>query len=93
MLPWLKGKAHRELQVMRDYLRVAFHRVPIAADRRNVVERLVHEAIALPARWRLDHGFYKAPVELWMKDRAKRMFAAPKPKVDAHQLEAEVVTC
>ncbi len=92
-LPWLNGRKHREVQTMRDYLRVAFHRVPIAINRKNAVERFIHEAIALPARWRLDHGFYSLPFELWLKDTAKRMFAAPKAKVDAHQLEAEVVTC
>ena len=27
-LPWLKGRAHQRVQVMRDYLRAAFHRVP-----------------------------------------------------------------
>ena len=34
-LPWLKGKDHTRLQTMRDYLRIAFDRVPIAADRRD----------------------------------------------------------
>ena len=30
VLPWLKGDAHRRVQVMRDYLRMAFDRVPIS---------------------------------------------------------------
>ena len=30
-LPWLKGRDHARLQVMRDYLRIAFDRIPIAA--------------------------------------------------------------
>ena len=34
-LPWLNGREHHRLQVMRDYLRIAFDRVPIAADRRG----------------------------------------------------------
>ena len=29
VLPWLKGRKHRELQNMREYLRIAFHRVPV----------------------------------------------------------------
>ena len=34
-LPWLNGHDHQRLQVMRDYLRIAFDRIPIAADRRS----------------------------------------------------------
>ena len=29
MLPWLSGRKHREVQTMREYLRIAFNRVPI----------------------------------------------------------------
>jgi radical SAM superfamily enzyme YgiQ (UPF0313 family) len=93
VLPWLKGRKHHRLQTMREYLRVAFHRVPIAADRRNRVTRAVHEAISVPARWRLDHDFYAFPFELWLKNAANRVLQAPKPKVDARQLSAEPVTC
>ena len=32
-LPWLNGRDHEELQIMRDYLRIAFDRIPIGADR------------------------------------------------------------
>jgi radical SAM superfamily enzyme YgiQ (UPF0313 family) len=93
VLPWLKGKKHRDVQTMREYLRVAFNRVPIGVRRKNSLQRLVHGLIELPARWRLDHHYYSFPVELWVKDFANRMVSPPKPKVDAHQLETEVVTC
>ena len=86
VLPWLNGKNHHRVQTMRDYLRVAFNRVPIAADRRHRITRTVHQAISVPARWRLDHGVYGLPVELWLKNIANRLFEAPKPKVDAQQL-------
>jgi len=92
-LPWLSGKAHEQVQTMREYLRVAFNRVPIGVNRKNPLQRFVHQAIAAPARWRLDHSFYSFPVELWVKDVANRRFKAPKPKVDAHQLEAAPVVC
>jgi hypothetical protein len=49
--------------------------------------------IGVPARWRLDRNFYSFPVELQLKSWADRLVAPPKPKVDAHMLEAEVVTC
>ncbi len=91
ILPWLSGHQHRRVQTMREYLRVAFNRVPIAADRRHRVTRMVHNAISIPARWRLDHDFYGLPIEIWLKNAAGRIFEPPKPSVDAAQLTAEAV--
>jgi radical SAM superfamily enzyme YgiQ (UPF0313 family) len=86
-LPWLKGKDHRRLQVMRDYLRIAFDRIPIAADTRGSAIKAVQQMISVPARWRLDHDFYALPVELWVNDRLKGLNIVPKPAVDAKRLE------
>jgi anaerobic magnesium-protoporphyrin IX monomethyl ester cyclase len=93
VLPWLKGKQHQRVQRMREYLRVAFNRVPIGVQKKHPVNRLVHRTISIPARWRLDHDLYGAPVELWLKDKANKMFPSTKPKVDAQMLSAEVVSC
>jgi len=92
-LPWLNGKKHQEIQTMREYLRVAFNRVPIGVQRKHPIPRLIHELISIPARWRLDHHFYSFPFELWLKNSANRFFPAPKAKVDAHKLQPEAVTC
>ncbi|MCU1259691.1 MAG: Radical domain protein [Bryobacterales bacterium] len=93
VLPWLKGKRHREVQTMREYLRIAFNRKPIGVSKKHPVNRLVHDLISYPARARLDHNFYSFPVELWLKNAANRILPPPKSKVDASQLEAEVVSC
>lgn len=93
ILPWLKGRQHERLQVMRDYLRLAFNRVPIGRQRKHPVNRFIHFLLSITARWRLDHDFYAAPFELWLKNAANRWFPPPKSKVDAHQLSAEVVSC
>jgi radical SAM superfamily enzyme YgiQ (UPF0313 family) len=92
-LPWLRGREHRRVQVMRDYLRVAFNRVPIGRTRKHPVTQRVHNWIAAPARVRLDHDVYAFPFELWAKNAANRLLPAPKPKIDAHQLSAEAVAC
>jgi anaerobic magnesium-protoporphyrin IX monomethyl ester cyclase len=84
-LPWLDGKEHDRLQITRDYLRLAFDRIPIGADRRGKVTRLMQKAISLPARWRLDHDVYNMPLELWVNNRIKKYIAA-KPAVDAKRL-------
>lgn len=89
VLPWLNGRRHRRVQVMRDYLRLAFTRVPIASDRRSALTRRVHQAISIPARWRLDHDVFALPFEIWLKNAVGRLCEAPKPKVDAQQLQAE----
>ncbi len=86
-LPWLDGEQHRRLQVMRDYLRIAYDRVPIAADRRGRVTRLIQKCISLPARWRLQQDALALPVELWINDKLKQHAAALKPAVDAKRLE------
>jgi anaerobic magnesium-protoporphyrin IX monomethyl ester cyclase len=95
-LPWLNGREHQRLQVMRDYLRVAFDRVPIAADRRSRFTRTAQKCISLPARWRLEHDALALPVELWLNNKLKeRTAAAMKPVVDAKRLEpaAEQAAC
>jgi len=55
--------------------------------------RLLFSLISVPARWRLDHHVYSFPVDLWARKKAQQLLTAPKPKVDAHQLSAEPVTC
>ena len=84
-LPWLKGSEHKRLQVTRDYLRIAFDRIPIGADRRGKFARIVQKTISFPARWRLDHDMYRAPMELWINSKVKK-FVASKPAVDAKRL-------
>ena len=95
VLPWLSGREHKRLQVMRDYLRIAFDRVPIAADTRKRSTRIAQKVLSFPARWRLDHDFYRAPVELWFNNKLKRKVATFKPAVDAKRLEpaTEGVSC
>ena len=68
---------------MRDYLRIAFDRIPISADTRKPITRLAQKCISLPARWRLDHDFYAFPFELGIKNAANKWFAPPKPKVES----------
>jgi radical SAM superfamily enzyme YgiQ (UPF0313 family) len=95
VLPWLSGREHNRLQVMRDYLRIAFDRVSIAADTRKRTTRIAQKLLSFPARWRLDHDFYRAPVELWLNNKLKRKTATSKPAVDAKRLEpaTEGVSC
>jgi radical SAM superfamily enzyme YgiQ (UPF0313 family) len=93
VLPWLKGKEHLRVQNMREYMRVAFHRVPIGKYRVAALNRVLFDLISRPARWRLDHHVYSFPVELWLRKGMQKMLTPPKPKVDAQQLSAEAVTC
>jgi radical SAM superfamily enzyme YgiQ (UPF0313 family) len=93
VLPWLKGQQHTRVQNMREYMRVAFHRVPIGKYRVPALNKLLYSLISMPARWRLDHHVYAFPVDLWLRNKAQKVLTPPKPKVDAHQLSAEPVTC
>jgi radical SAM superfamily enzyme YgiQ (UPF0313 family) len=93
VLPWLRGREHERVQNMREFMRVAFHRVPIGKYRVPALNRVLFDLISRPARWRLDHHVYSFPVELWLRKGAQKLLTPPKPKVDAHQLSAEPVTC
>ncbi len=94
VLPWLKGKDHERVQAMRDYLRIAFDRAPIAADRDGRLAKAIRRLTSLPARWRLDHDFYAFPFELWLNRKLKNIVTLPKPSVDAKPLEpAAAPTC
>jgi anaerobic magnesium-protoporphyrin IX monomethyl ester cyclase len=83
ILPWLKGRNHQRVQTMREYLRIAYERIPIAADRRTSLAKALSRAISLPARFRLDHGIYGFPLEIWIKKALGRLPMFTKSKVDA----------
>lgn len=87
VLPWLKGKEHQRIQTMRDYLRIAFDRAPIAATPHNRLATSIKRVTSYPSRWRLDHDFYAFPVELWVNRKLKNILTLPKPNVDAKPLE------
>lgn len=93
VLPWLKGRAHRRVQVMRDYLRLAFDRVPIAKLDSNSLIRILQRGLGYPARWRLDHDVYGLPFEIWINQRLKRFVSVAKPSVDAKQLTPATANC
>ena len=94
VLPWLKGKDHERVQRMRDYLRIAFDRAPIAADNHGWLAKVTRHLTSHPARLRLDHDFYAFPFELWLNRKVKNILTLPKPSVDAKPLEpATAPTC
>jgi radical SAM superfamily enzyme YgiQ (UPF0313 family) len=88
-LPWLKGKDHQRVQTMRDYLRIAFDRAPIAATGPGWIAQGIRHLTAYPARWRLDHDVYKFPVEVWLNRTLKNLVKLPKPNVDAKMMGPE----
>jgi hypothetical protein len=87
VLPWLQGKEHRRLQVTREYLRMAFDRIPIGKMRSSSVVRLIQKGLRYPARMRLDYDVYGLPLEVWLNGKLKRFVSVAKPAVDAKQLE------
>ena len=88
-LPWLKGKDHQRVQTMRDYLRIAFDRAPIAATGPGCLAKSIRHLTAFPARWRLDHDVYSFPVEVWLNRTLKNLVKLPKPNVDAKMMGPE----
>jgi len=89
VLPWLQGKDHQRVQTMRDYLRIAFDRAPIATTGHGRFAKAIQHLTAYPARVRLNHDFYNFPVELWINRQLKNIVKLPKPSVDAKRLQPE----
>ena len=87
VLPWLNGREHKRLQIMRDYLRMAFDRVPIAKDTRTRSTKIAQKILSYSSRWRLDHDVYAMPFEIKINEKLKRRTPAYKPAVDAKRLE------
>src|ERR1700722_8228961 len=83
VLPWLQGKDHQRVQTMRDYLRIAFDREPIATTGHGRFAKAVQHLTAYAARVRLNYDFYKFPVELWINRQLKNIVKLPKPSIDA----------
>jgi radical SAM superfamily enzyme YgiQ (UPF0313 family) len=94
VLPWLKGEEHERVQAIRDYIRVAFRRVNIGRWRKGLLAKLVYQAIAPLARWRLDHDFYRFPFEVWLKRWVDRMPARADPvQTTPQELPSEALAC
>ncbi len=92
VLPWLKGREHERLQVMRDYLRIAFDRVPIQKDTRKRSTKIAQKMLSYSSRWRLDRDLYALPFEIKINEKLKKRTAtAFKPAVDAKRLEPNAV--
>ena len=89
VLPWLKGSDHQRVQTMRDYLRIAFDRAPIATTGHGRFAKAIQHLTAYPARVRLNYDFYSFPVELWINRQLKNIVKLPKPSVDAQRLQPE----
>jgi hypothetical protein len=79
------------VQPLRDYLRIAFDRDPIATTGHG---KAIQHLTAYPARVRLNHDFYSFPGELWINRQLKNIVKLPKPSVDAKRLQPETApTC
>ena len=89
VLPRLRGREHQQVQKLRDYLRIAFDRAPIAADSHSRFATTVKHLTRYPAHWWLDHYFYDFRFELWGNGMPKSIPSLPKPNVGAKPLEPE----
>lgn len=70
-LPWLDGEVHREIQLMREYIRIGFGAAPIRRGSR--VREAVVKALGPSARLRLRNRQYAVPMELWLLKSMSRL--------------------
>jgi anaerobic magnesium-protoporphyrin IX monomethyl ester cyclase len=70
-LPWIDDKTHRQIQRMRDYIRIAYGAAPIR--QRSSIRETIHRVLAPLARARLSRYHYEVPVELWALKSMSRL--------------------
>ncbi len=81
VLPWLHGRAHRRVQDMRECLRLAYDREPIAVRHNGVLRRRLVKLLRLPSRLRLRWHYYDFPVEIRALSAARTLLRPATPSV------------
>jgi radical SAM superfamily enzyme YgiQ (UPF0313 family) len=70
-LPWIDANTHRQIQRMRDYIRIAYGAAPVRA--RSSLREAAHRVLGPVARARLRRYHYEVPVELWALKSMSRL--------------------
>lgn len=72
-LPWLRGKAHRRLQDIRQYLRFGYPNVRVGDDPGSRRHRATLALLGPSARWRLQRHRYEAPLGVRAYEAARHI--------------------
>jgi anaerobic magnesium-protoporphyrin IX monomethyl ester cyclase len=70
-LPWIDSNTHRQIQRMREYIRIAYGAAPVRP--RSSLREAAHRVLAPVARARLSRDHYEVPVELWALKSMSRL--------------------
>ena len=84
-LPWIDDKTHRQIQRIREYIRIAYGAT--AVRRRSTMREAAHKVLAPIARARLNRDRYALPVELW----ALQSFSRLKNRLGFHNVRTHVM--
>jgi anaerobic magnesium-protoporphyrin IX monomethyl ester cyclase len=70
-LPWIDDKTHRQIQRIREYIRIAYGAAPVRP--RSSLRAAAHSLLTPIARARLNSDRYALPVELWALKSLSRL--------------------
>jgi radical SAM superfamily enzyme YgiQ (UPF0313 family) len=70
-LPWIDERTHRQIQRMRDYIRIGYGAAPIR--QRSSLKTAIQNMLGPMARARLNRDNYELPVELWALKSMSRL--------------------
>ena len=79
VLPWLRGKRHRQLQAIRQYLRFGYHQVRVGEQRHSWRQRAVQAVMRPSSQLRIRRHRFGFPVEIytyWGLQRLKAPIAS-----------------
>lgn len=83
-LPWVNDKTHRQIQRMREYIRIAYGAAPVR--QRSTMREAAHRLLTPIARARLHRDRYAMPVELW----ALKLMSRLKNALGIHNVRTHV---
>lgn len=91
MLPWLQGGNLARFNRMLDYFLVEGEM--IRANRKSKIpflKALIGAILGKPVRWRIDHGKYSFPWELWLANVADNLVRR-RSLIDGRELPTEAI--
>lgn len=90
MLPWLQGENLARFQRMLDYFLIERKRDVKQGVKEPTLRHLLHQFLVGPVRWRIDHGQYAFPWELWLTNVSENLVRR-RSLIDGRELPTEAV--
>jgi radical SAM superfamily enzyme YgiQ (UPF0313 family) len=90
MLPWLQDTDLTRFNRMLDYFLIDRQADRVPDQFKSRYQQLFHTILAKPVRWRIDHGQYTFPWEIWLAHFSEQLVRR-RSLIDGRELPTEAV--